>query len=191
REAVLGGCGEGKSRSGLLPLALVHEALLGGALERFAVRADRLGCARVPLAFRHEARFRRPGERLAIFADGLAFAGPGSLCRRRSDGKRREQYRQHQSCHRPLSLAGDARACAKRHDALSGGKNTVASPPAQPRPGVSRRFSATSFARAGRTLSFPRQAASDRFRTGSAAASRTAFAASWAPCMILCPSSFV
>src|SRR5262249_24036132 len=91
-----------------------------------------------------------------------------------------------------LSPSLETRAHARRrHDALSGGKNTAASPPAQPRAGFSRRFSATSFARAGRTLSFPRQAASDRFRTGSAAASRTAFAASWAPCMILCPSSFV
>jgi membrane protein DedA with SNARE-associated domain len=80
---------EARGRSGLLLLTFVHEALLRRALERFAVRADRLGSARVALAFRHEARSRGAGELLAVFSHGLAFTCDGSLCRRGSDGKRR------------------------------------------------------------------------------------------------------
>ena len=75
-------------RSGLLAQAFRHETVLRGTLERLAVRADRLGRARLALALRHEAVLRCARQLLSSFTDRLAFACPRcgrSLRRRRAE----------------------------------------------------------------------------------------------------------
>ena len=65
------------------PLALLHEAFLGGAGEGSAVAANRLDLTGVALALLEEAGLGGARQRLTLLADGLALAG----LLRRSDAK--------------------------------------------------------------------------------------------------------
>jgi hypothetical protein len=77
-----------------IPLAFRHKTILGRAVQRFALGADRLGFAGVGLALLHEAIFGGAVQRLALCADRLAFAG---LRRGRADGKKCNQSCESQS----------------------------------------------------------------------------------------------
>ena len=83
-----------------IPLAFCHKTVLGRAVQRLALGADRLAFAGVLLALLHEAVFGRAVKRLAGCAERLAFAGLGH---RRADGKKcnrscQSQYCRSQSC---------------------------------------------------------------------------------------------
>src|SRR6516162_359841 len=58
-----------------VPLAFLHETVLGGAGEFLALRAHRLWRACFPFTFFQEAVERSAGQRLAILADRFACAG--------------------------------------------------------------------------------------------------------------------
>src|SRR6185312_5718215 len=65
-------------------LALIHEALLGGAGERLAIAAHGLPVASVVLALLEETGFRSARQRFAVFTHGLGLAG---LCECGAGGK--------------------------------------------------------------------------------------------------------
>jgi hypothetical protein len=72
------------------PHTLRHEAVLGRAVKRLAVRHHRLTCAGVTLALLHEAHLSSAVKRFAARANCVAIAG---LCCCRTDREAGNQHR--------------------------------------------------------------------------------------------------
>src|SRR3954471_3161054 len=83
-------------------LALLHEAVLGGAGELLAVGADGFDFAGVCHALLHERGLGGAGQRLAVLADGLGVAGV--LGEGGPAGEGRERGNQQKLLHELVSL---------------------------------------------------------------------------------------